>query len=64
MFISFTGGLYQDQELTKPRRDVWLYSPRNGWQGLAPMKIPRVHHTVCAVDGFIYAIGGLDSDNR
>lgn len=60
----FAGGVYEQEGQSVPRRDVLVYSQEYGWQSLAPMKVARMHHSLCVVDGFIYAFGGLGSNNR
>ena len=34
------------------------------WSTLAPMRTPRLMHSMVALDGRLYAIGGQDSNDR
>uniref|UniRef100_K1PZE2 Alpha-scruin n=1 Tax=Magallana gigas TaxID=29159 RepID=K1PZE2_MAGGI len=62
----FTGGArYKDSECPSPTNKVLAYSyETKEWRPVAPLNVARMEHSLCEVDGYIFAIGGIGEGNR
>ena len=46
-----------------PSKSVMKYSNQQ-WVTMAPMNVARMKHSLCVLDGLIYAIGGIGEGNQ
>lgn len=59
------GARYKDSECPSPTNKVLVYSyETKEWSPVAPLNVARMEHSLCEVDGYIFAIGGIGEGNR
>ncbi|XP_052673669.1 kelch-like protein 2 [Crassostrea angulata] len=59
------GARYKDSECPSPTNKVLVYSyETKEWRPVAPLNVARMEHSLCEVDGYIFAIGGIGEGNR
>ncbi|XP_065941532.1 kelch-like protein 3 isoform X2 [Magallana gigas] len=59
------GARYNDSECPSPTNKVFVYSyETKEWRPVAPLNVARMEHSLCEVDGYIFAIGGIGEGNR
>nr|XP_034302008.1 kelch-like protein 3 isoform X2 [Crassostrea gigas] len=59
------GARYKDSECPSPSNKVLVYSyETKEWRPVAPLNVARMEHSLCEVDGYIFAIGGIGEGNR
>eukprot|EP00105_Crassostrea_gigas_P036943 XP_019921091.1 PREDICTED: kelch-like protein 2 [Crassostrea gigas] len=59
------GARYKDSECPSPTNKVLVYSyETKEWRPVAPLNVARMKHSLCEVDGYIFAIGGIGEGNR
>uniref|UniRef100_K1Q8Y5 Kelch-like protein 3 n=1 Tax=Magallana gigas TaxID=29159 RepID=K1Q8Y5_MAGGI len=59
------GARYKDSECSSPTNKVLVYSyETKEWRPVAPLNVARMEHSLCEVDGYIFAIGGIGEGNR
>eukprot|EP00105_Crassostrea_gigas_P034214 XP_019918362.1 PREDICTED: kelch-like protein 36 isoform X2 [Crassostrea gigas] len=58
------GARYKDSECPSPTNKVLVYSyETKEWRPVAPLNVARMEHSLCEVDGYIFAIGGIGEGN-
>uniref|UniRef100_A0A8W8L4M9 BTB domain-containing protein n=1 Tax=Magallana gigas TaxID=29159 RepID=A0A8W8L4M9_MAGGI len=59
------GARYKDSECPSPTNKVLVYSyETKEWRPVAPLNVARMEHSLCELDGYIFAIGGIGEGNR
>ncbi|XP_065932556.1 kelch-like protein 3 [Magallana gigas] len=59
------GARYKDSEYPSPTNKVLVYSyETKEWRPVAPLNVARMEHSLCELDGYIFAIGGIGEGNR
>lgn len=53
------------RDAPKALASCFCFDPQSlKWSTLAPMRTPRLMHSMVALDGRLYAMGGQDSNDR
>ena len=66
IFSLFVGGAkLREGGTPQPTNTVLQYlMEKKKWVTMAPMNVARMKHSLCVLDGLIYAIGGIGEGNQ